>query len=115
VTDTSAPSTDAFDTTGWTFGDANEVEWQAISDKVAMKMLGAADGVGIALFRFAEGYEGGTHHHDLAEFGYVLEGSIVANGVTLAAGQGYAAKAGTDHHQGGTDGAVILSVFKLPS
>ncbi len=110
-TETTDPATD---TTGWAFGDADEMEWQALSDMVSMKLLGVADGVGIALFKFAPGYAGGTHHHELAEFGYVLEGSVVANGVTLGAGQAYAAQAGTDHHEGGTDGAVLLSVFKLP-
>ncbi len=114
MTDTVTPPADSMDTTGWAFGNAADMDWQTLSDKVAMRMLGVADGVGIALFKFAEGYEGGTHHHALAEFGYVLEGSVVANGVTLTTGEAYAAEAGTDHHEGGTDGAVILSVFKLP-
>lgn len=108
-------TTSPTDTTGWAFASADEMEWQTLSATVSMKLLGVADGLGIGLFKFAPGYEGGTHHHELAEFGYVLEGSVVANGVTLSAGHSYAASAGTDHHEGGTDGAVLLSVFKLPS
>ena len=111
---TDSMTTNPTDTTGWVFGDANEMEWQTLTDKISMKMLGVADGVGIAIFKFADGYEGGTHHHELAEFGYVLEGSVIANGTTLGPGQAYAAQAGTDHHEGPCEGATILSVFKLP-
>ena len=50
-----------------------------------MKLLAAADGRVIAMFKFEPGFVGGTHSHDEAEFSYVLEGEIVSNGVAMAA------------------------------
>ncbi|MEM9039113.1 MAG: cupin domain-containing protein [Actinomycetota bacterium] len=115
-TTNAASAAATFDLTGWTFGDANAVEWQAIGDGVSMKMLATADGTAIALFRFEPGYRGTPHHHEQAEFSYVLEGTLLSNGVVMPAGQAYAAQAGTDHEEFGTDeGAVIVSVFRLPS
>ncbi|MEM1333673.1 MAG: cupin domain-containing protein [Actinomycetota bacterium] len=104
----------ATDTNGWAFGSADEMEWQQIGEHVSMKLLAIADGKGIGLFKFAPGYAGGVHQHLEAEFGFVLEGSVVANGVTLGAGQAYAAQPGTEHHESPCDGATLLSVFTLP-
>lgn len=105
-----------FDLTGWTITDSEDVEWQQLGDKVAMKMLAAADGTGIAIFKFEPGYRGAPHHHEQAEFSYVLEGTLLSNGAVLPAGAAYGAQAGTDHVEFGTDvGATLVSVFKLPS
>ena len=105
----------ATDTNGWAFGNADEMEWQQLSEFVSMKLLGVADGKGIGLFKFAPGYQGGVHQHVDAEFGYVLDGAVIANGVTLAAGQAYAAQTGTEHHEGPCEGATLLSVFTIPT
>ena len=105
----------ATDTAGWAFGNADEMEWQPIGEFVSMKLLGVAEGKGLGLFKFAPGYAGGVHQHLEAEFGYVLDGTVVANGVTLSAGMGYAAQTGTEHHEGPCEGATILSVFTMPS
>lgn len=100
---------------GWMFGKSNALPWQPMGDKVAMKMLGAAGGRVVALFKFDAGYNGTTHHHDDAEFSYLLEGDIVSNGVSMEAGDAYAAEPGTDHTEFRTSGgAVLVSVFKAP-
>jgi len=61
---------------GWSFADSNAMEWQPLGEKIAMKMLGAADGKVIAMFKFEAGYVGGAHHHEEPEFTFVLEGSV---------------------------------------
>lgn len=103
------------DNAGWMFSNANDIEWQSLADKVAMKMLAAADGKVIALFKFEPGYAGGTHHHEEPEFSYVLEGDLVSNGVAMSPGGAYGAQAGTDHTEFRTDnGCTLVSVFKAP-
>ena len=97
------------------FADEATVPWQEMGPGVEMKTLAAAGGRMVALFRFAPGYEGGTHHHADAEFSYVLEGDLVSVGVPMAAGHAYAAEAGTDHTEfRSPNGAVVLSVFQIP-
>ncbi|MEO1058763.1 MAG: cupin domain-containing protein [Actinomycetota bacterium] len=114
MADTTTTDT-SFDLAGWAFADAGAIEWQPMGEGVAMKMLAAADGKVIALFKFEPGYVGGTHHHEEAEFTYVLEGDLISNGVAMAAGHAYGAQAGTDHEEFRTDGgATLVSVFKLP-
>ena len=102
-------------TEGWTFADSNAVDWQEMAPGVAMKALGAADGRVLALFRFDPGYVGGTHEHSDAEFSYVLEWSIVSNGVLMEAGHSYAARTGTTHAEFRTEtGCTLVSVFAAP-
>lgn len=105
--------TDALE--GWTFTDSTAMEWQPMAEGVAMKVLGAADGKLLAMFQFGAGYVGGTHHHEEPEFSYVLDGSVVSNGVRMEAGHAYAAVAGTTHEEFRTDdGCTLVSVFKAP-
>jgi len=100
---------------GWTFNDSSTMPWQVLGDGVAMKALGAADGKMIATFQFQPGYVGGVHHHDEPEFSYVLEGSLISQGVLMTAGHAYAVEAGTDHDDFRTDtGCTLVSVFKTP-
>jgi anti-sigma factor ChrR (cupin superfamily) len=106
-------ATETHDTTGWTFIDGNAVDWAPVGDKVEMKMLAGADGRAIALFRFAAGYVGATHHHEEAEFSYVLDGDLVSNGVPMSTGHAYGVQSGTDHTEFRTEGGcTIVSVFK---
>ncbi|MFK7920066.1 MAG: hypothetical protein AB8G14_18470 [Ilumatobacter sp.] len=101
------------DTTGWTFADADAIDWTPVGDKVEMKMLAGAGGKVIALFRFGAGYVGGTHHHEEPEFSYVLEGDVVSNGVAMSTGHAYGVEAGTDHTEFRSEGGcTIVSVFK---
>ena len=100
------------DNAGWTFTDSAEVDWQPLGEGIAMKMLGVANGKTMTMFKFDAGYVGGTHDHSDAEFSYVLDGSIISNGVTMEAGHAYAAQAGTTHDEFRTDtGATLVSVF----
>lgn len=102
-------------TDGWTFTDSNAIDWQEMGPDIAMKMLGGADGRVIAMFRFDAGYVGGAHDHTDAEMTYVLEGSIVSNGVLMEAGHAYAVGAGTTHSEFRTDtGCTLVSVFPMP-
>jgi len=104
------------DITGWAFADGEALDWAPIGDGVDIKMLGGADGRAIAMFRFAPGYSGATHHHEEAEFSYVLDGDLVSNGVQMGPGHAYAAQAGTDHTEFRTvDGCTLVSVFKTRS
>lgn len=100
---------------GWTFSDSGAQPWQTIGDGVAIKALGAADGRMIATFQFQPGYVGGVHQHHEPEFSYILEGSLVSQGVLMTAGHAYAATAGTTHDDFRTDtGCTLVSVFKVP-
>ncbi|MFK8023746.1 MAG: hypothetical protein AB8G26_07260 [Ilumatobacter sp.] len=111
----STTETTTHDTTGWTFADGAALDWVSMGEKVEMKMLAGADGKVIAMFRFEAGYSGGTHHHEEAEFSYILEGDLVSNGVEMAAGHAYGAQAGTDHTEFRTvGGCTLVSVFKMP-
>lgn len=100
---------------GWTFTDATTADWMTIAPGVEMKSMGSADTQMMALFRFAPGYSGATHHHRTAEFTYVLEGEIVSQGVPMKTGHGYAVITGTDHEEFRTDtGCTVVSVFGRP-
>jgi mannose-6-phosphate isomerase-like protein (cupin superfamily) len=100
---------------GWTFADSSAVAWQPMGDGIAMKSLGAADGRMIATFQFQPGYVGGVHQHEDAEFTYILEGSLISQGVVMKAGHCYAVEAGTTHDDFHTEtGCTLVSVFKIP-
>ena len=80
-----------------------------------MQALAAADGRMIATFRFDAGYVGAAHQHVEPEFSYILEGSLISQGVTMTTGHVYAARAGTTHDDFRTDtGCTLVSVFKAP-
>jgi anti-sigma factor ChrR (cupin superfamily) len=103
-------------TTGWTFGEASEMDWSSVGPGVDLKMLAGADERGIALFKFAPGYEGTVHEHVEAEFSYILEGELISMGVTMKPGGAYAAAGGTTHDEFRTDtGCTLVSVFAVPS
>lgn len=100
---------------GWTFTDGDAMDWQVLGEGVAMKSLGAADGKMIATFKFDAGYVGGVHHHEEPEFSYILEGSMVSQGVQMEVGHAYAVEAGTTHDDFRTEnGCTLVSVFKIP-
>lgn len=102
---------------GWTFTDQAAIEWQPLGPGIAMKSMGVADGKIMAMFKFDAGYEGGTHEHvDEPEFTYILEGSMISNGVLMEAGHGYAVESGTTHSEFRTEtGGTVLSVFPVPA
>lgn len=104
------------DNAGWTFTDSAEVDWQPLGEGIAMKMLGVANGKTMTMFKFEAGYVGGSHEHTSEpEFTYILEGSMISNGVLMEAGHAYAAEQGTTHDEFRTDtGATLVSVFPVP-
>ncbi len=100
---------------GWTFTDSGSMAWQVVGEGVAMKALGAADGRMIATFQFQPGYVGGAHQHGEPEFSYILEGSLISQGVLMTAGHAYAAQSGTAHDDFRTEtGCTLVSVFAVP-
>ncbi len=112
MTDT---STDPEATAGWTFTDGEAMDWQPIAAGAGMKVLGIADGKMIATFKFEAGYVGGVHHHEEPEFSYILEGSMMSQGVQMEVGHAYAAQMGTTHDDFRTEnGCTLVSVFKIP-
>ena len=77
--------------------------------------LGAADVRMLATLRFQPGYVGGVHEHHGPEFAYILEGSLISQGVLMTAGHAYAVRAGTTHDDFRTDsGCTPVSVFEVP-
>ena len=100
---------------GWTFADANRIDWQPLIAGMAMKALGSVGGRAMALFRFEAGYIGDMHVHADAEFVYILEGTAVSEGIRMSAGHAYAAAPGTVHTEFRSEsGVVLLSVFAPP-
>jgi len=102
---------------GWTFANEKDIDWQPLGSDVAMKSLGVADGKIMALFKFEAGYVGGSHEHTTdPEFSYILEGSLISNGVLMEKGHSYAAEMGTTHAEFRTDsGCTLVSVFPVPA
>lgn len=101
---------------GWMFADSGSVPWQPMGEGVSMKMLATAEGKAIATFQFQPGYVGASHHHEEPEFSYILEGSLISQGVLMTAGHAYAVESGTTHDDFRTDtGCTLVSIFKLPS
>lgn len=100
---------------GWNFADSGSMPWQPMGEGIAMKTLGMAGGRMIATFQFQPGYEGGVHDHTDAEFTYILEGSLISQGVLMTAGHAYAAEPGTTHDDFRTEtGCTLVSVFPVP-
>ncbi len=100
---------------GWNFSDSGSMPWQPMGEGIAMKSLGMAGGRMIATFQFQPGYEGGVHEHTDAEFSYILEGSLISQGVLMTAGHAYAAEPGTTHDDFRTEtGCTLVSVFPVP-
>jgi quercetin dioxygenase-like cupin family protein len=101
---------------GWQLGLFDDVEWSTWGSKgnARAKVLAMADGYVVALVQAEPGYAGDAHEHSHAEFLYVVEGSLRTQRRTLAAGDAYAAAAGSVHTDFATDaGATYLSIFKL--
>ena len=100
---------------GWTFTDSGNVAWHPMGEGIGRKNLGVADGKMIATFQFQPGYVGGVHEHQEPEFSYILEGSLISQGVLMTAGHAYAVESGTTHDDFRTEtGCTLVSVFKVP-
>ncbi|HEX6419341.1 MAG TPA: cupin domain-containing protein [Acidimicrobiales bacterium] len=101
---------------GWDITRAADAPWVPWGDggDARAKVLGSADGYVVALVEAEPGYRGTPHEHAHAEFLYVLAGRIRNQGVTMEAGDGYAAAAGSVHSDFEAEEASrYLSIFKL--
>lgn len=101
---------------GWAIGNAADVDWVpwGSRDDARAKVLANADGFYVALVEAAPGYRGDEHEHAHPEFLYVVAGEVRNQGVTMVAGDAYAAAAGSQHTDFATDtGATYVSIFRL--
>jgi quercetin dioxygenase-like cupin family protein len=101
---------------GWVFGNAAETDWVPWGggDNARAKILGEADGYLVALVEADAGYQGSPHEHAHAEFFYLLQGTVINQGQTMNAGDGFAAAAGSVHtHFEARTPATYLSIFRL--
>lgn len=96
-------------------GHADDVEWQSYPHGQRVKLLTQSQGVAVVLSEVEPGCEGPLHVHPGAESIYVLEGSVVSNGVELHAGSAAVHDAGTTHAEfRSPQGARFIVVFTLP-
>lgn len=102
---------------GWNIvrtDDADWAPWIGSAGQARAKVLGTADGYTVTLVEADPGYEGTPHVHTHAEFNYVVDGTVRNQGVEMAAGDGYAAAAGSSHTDFATEtGARYLVIFKI--
>ena len=100
---------------GWDINHADELEWVPWGGGGARaKILGNADGYVVALVEAEAGYQGTPHEHANAEFFYLVDGEVKNQGVTMRAGDGYAAAGGSRHDEFRADTpARYVSIFKL--
>jgi quercetin dioxygenase-like cupin family protein len=94
--------------------DADWVPWGGDGALARAKVLGSGDGYALVLVEAAAGYTGAPHEHAYAEMSYVISGTVEHQGVTMTAGDGYVASAGSTHSGFTvTSDATYLVVFKL--
>jgi len=102
---------------GWDIASAGALEWvpwAGSAGEARAKVLANADGYMVVLVEAQPGYRGSAHEHGYAEFNFVVAGELRTQGKAMAAGDGYAAAAGSSHTDFATDtGATYVVVFKL--
>jgi len=101
---------------GWDIVRADKAEWVPWGGNgdARAKILGQADGYVVAYVEAEPGYSGDPHTHDYTEFSLVIEGVVRNQGEEMAAGDGYAAAAGSTHADFETEGgARYIVIFKL--
>ena len=101
---------------GWSITHDADLEWVPWGDdgNARAKLLGTADGYVLALVEADAGYRGTPHEHTHAEFLFVVNGTIRNQGVSLGAGDGYAAAAGSSHDDfEALAPSTYLSIFRL--
>jgi quercetin dioxygenase-like cupin family protein len=99
----------------WIITDTLALDWQQTPHGQEIKQIGTMEGTGMILSRVPPGCEGPAHIHPGLEYLYVIEGSVVSNGIELKAGSAYIAGSGTEHQEFYSEtGAVFIVVFTLP-
>jgi hypothetical protein len=105
------PSLDGWDITH--ADDAGWMPWGEHGDARA-KILGGADGYVVALVEAQAGYRGTPHEHAFTEFFYLVEGTVRNQGVSMSAGDGYAAAAGSHHTDFEAESpATYINIFRI--
>ena len=101
---------------GWDINAAAAAEWLPWGQggDARAKILGTGDGYVLAVVEAEAGYTGTPHEHAHTEFLYVLEGRLRNQGVSMDAGDGYVAAAGSVHTDFEAETpARYLSIFKI--
>jgi uncharacterized protein len=93
---------------GWSITHADDAEWfpWGQTGDARAKILGNADGYLLTIVEAEAGYRGTPHEHEHAEFLYLISGSLRTQGQRMAAGDGYAAAAGSSHDDFETETAT---------
>jgi hypothetical protein len=108
------PTTPSLDK--WDIRQAAHLDWIPWGNQgnARAKVLGEADGYTVALIEAQAGYQSSAHDHAHAEFFYLVDGVIRNQGLTLHAGDGYAAGMGSVHTDFEVQApATYLSIFRL--
>ena len=102
---------------GWDIvhgADAQWMPWGGNGGPGRAKVLGSGDGYVLVLVEAAAGYVGDPHEHTNAELSYLLSGTVEHQGVSMQAGDGYVAAAGSTHTGFRvTSDATYVLAFKL--
>ena len=101
---------------GWDIGHGDDKDWAPWGSRgdARAKMIASGDGYLLMLVEADPGYKGDPHEHEFTEFNFVLDGTLVNQGVPMKAGDGYVAAAGSTHADFVTDeGARYLVIFKI--
>jgi hypothetical protein len=101
---------------GWDIISADEADWipWGQDGNARAKVLGQADGYTVVLVEAEPGYRGTPHHHDHAEFFYLVDGHVRNQGQELHRGTGYAAASGSTHDDfQAIERSTYLSIFRI--
>jgi mannose-6-phosphate isomerase-like protein (cupin superfamily) len=101
---------------GWDITRADDAEWipWGQDGNARAKILGQADGYTVVLVEAHPRYQGTPHHHDYAEFFYLVDGHVRNDGQELHDGDGYAAAGGSTHDDfSAITPSTYLSIFRI--
>lgn len=100
---------DAPSNNGFVF-DTNSMDWWEFANQ-KLKICSAPNGISFVLSEISPSPDSVHHIHEGFECIYILEGSVISNGETFVAGQGFIANKGSEHREFRTDtGAKFIVV-----
>ena len=82
---------------GFTF-DTNTMDWWEFANQ-KLKICSAPNGISFVLSEITPSPDSIYHVHEGFECIYILEGSVISNGETFKAGQGFIAHKGSEHKE----------------
>lgn len=90
--------------------DTNTMDWFDYQGQ-KLKINTAPNGISLVLSELTPEVASIHHIHEGFECVYILEGSVISNGETFVAGQGFIAEKGTEHYEFRTEtGAKFIVV-----